>query len=395
LKPNKYLLFLLLTVVVYGLIEYYRPKPIDWTPTYSNKHTRPFGTQALYELLPEVMNHQPVTSVRMPVDNQLTETTLPRRSNYVFVCQTLRLYPSEQKALLAYVQRGNNVFLSAYEFPADLSRKLGFKASLKAPFLRDTTVGVNFSNPALKAPANYRFPYDDGRNFLTVKTAKNITVLGRNSRQEPVFLKIQHGKGTFYIHNLPLAFTNYYVLDPKTADYAFKTLSYLPPLPTLWDEYQKQGRFDEEDQTPLRYVLTQPALTWAYYLILASLVLYVLFAGKRTQRIIPVVEPLKNTSLEFVQTIGRLYFQRGDHANLAQKKIGHFLLFVRERFQLATTVPDEDFKQTLARKSGVPVEEVNALFSQIALTGQQARISEYELLRINQLIDNFYHQVKA
>ncbi len=394
LKPNKYLLFLITTIVAYGLFEFYRPKPIDWNPTYTNKDKIPFGTRVLFDLLPDVMNQQPVKSLRLPVYNHLSDSTLPARSNYIFVCHTLKLSGFDRKKLLEYANQGNTVFISAYEFPDSLARLLGFRADLKRPTLRDTTLGMNFTNPELKNRIDYHFRHDDGRNFLVTTKASQTTVLGRNARNEPIFIKIQYGKGAFFIHNLPLAFTNFYVLDSSTADYAYKALSYLPARPTFWDEYQKLGRFDEDEQSLLRYILTQPPLTWAYYLTILGLLLYVIFAGKRTQRVIPLVEPLKNTSLAFVQNVGRLYFQRADHGNLAQKKIQYFLAYVREQFGLNTAMPDEEFKLALARKSGVSEPDVQALFRQIAFSQQQI-MSEYDLIRLNELIENFYIQAKA
>ncbi|WP_128545664.1 DUF4350 domain-containing protein [Larkinella soli] len=394
LKPNRYLLIFVLTLVAYGLFEYYRPKPIDWTPTYMNKDRIPFGARVVYEVLPEVMNGAPVTQVRMPVYNHLSDTKRPPRSNYIFICHAVKFSRFDREKLLTYVREGNQVFLSAYEFPDSLASVLGFTADLKMPTLRDTTLGVNFSNPALRSPADYHFRHDDGRNYLKIKNPSNITVLGRNARNEPVFLKITYGKGAIYIHNLPLAFTNYYLLDRPTEEYAYRALSYLPPVPTYWDEYQKQGRFSEDEQSTLRYALSRPPLAWAYYLSLAGLLLYAVFAGKRTQRVIPVVEPLRNTSLEFVQTVGRLYFQRGDHDNLAQKKIQYFLTFVREQYGLNTSFPDEAFKQALSRKSGVPEEDVHELFRRIAFARQQSRLSEYDLLELNRLIENFYKYAK-
>ena len=94
----------------------------------------------------------------------------------------------------------------------------------------------------------------------------------------------------------------------------------------------RESGFDADQQSIFRYIFTQPALTWAYYLVLIGLLFYALFAGKRTQRVIPVVEPPRNTSLEFAQTVGRLYFQQGDHDNLARKKIQYFLAGLRERY---------------------------------------------------------------
>lgn len=394
MKPNKYLLLLVAIAVAYTAFEYYRPKPLDRTATYANKDKIPFGTRALYELLPRTLGQPSVKTLRVPAYNHLTETRLPARSTYVSICETFNADANDRRALLQYVSRGNTAFISAYYFSDSLAIALGFRARVQPTKLRDTTLVTNFTNPILRKATGYNFAEDDGRNYFIVKRPSSTTVLGRNARQEPVFMKISYGKGFFYVHTLPLAFTNYYVLDPPTADYAFKALSYLPVQPTFWDEYQNQGRFDEDQQSIFRYIVTQPALKWAYYLILIGLPLYALFAGKRTQRIIPVVEPPRNTSLEFAKTIGRLYFQQGDHDNLTRKKIQYFLANLRERYHLNTNTLDKEFADTLTRKSGAPADEVAALMQLIRAAQRSTLLSEYELISLNRAIENFNHQTE-
>lgn len=391
---SKYFWFLTLTIVGYGLFEYYRPKPIDWSPSYSNKDKIPFGTQALYELLPDIFGRQPVESLRVPIYNHLTESKIPAQSNYIFVCQNFSIDKNDRVQLLNYVKKGNNAFISAYDFPDTLLKILNVRATLKAPSLRDTALVMNFVNPAFKKPKGYVFSQDDGRNYFVIKKAENVTVLAQNARNEPIFLKIGYGKGYFYLHNLPLALTNYYALDSVTTDFAFKSLSYLPVQPTYWDEYLKQGRFGDNEQSIFRFVMTQPPLQWAYYLILFGLFIFAVFAGKRTQRIIPMVEVPKNTSLEFVQTIGKMYFQQGDHANIAQKKIQHLLLYIRERFGIRTHDLNDEFKEALTQKTGIPRLDIDVLFGEIAHAERSGIITEYALLSLNRRIEDFYQKTK-
>lgn len=393
MRPNKYLLFLLATVVAYVLFEYYKPKPIDWSPSYQNNETIPFGTQGVYELLPSLMRQQSVESTRLPVYNLLTESKLPNKSNYIAVCQSFDAGAIDTRELLGYVAKGNTVFLSAYSFSDTLSRALGFKADVKDPFKADTTLRSNFVLPALMHQGGYNFRHDDGRNFLVVKKPKSgITVLARNARNEAIFIKIPHGKGFVYIHNLPLALTNYYLFQPASADYMAKAFSFLPAQPTYWDEYQKQGRFGDDEQSVLRYIHTQPALDWAYYIVLFGLLLYVIFAGKRTQRIIPVVVPPRNTSLEFVKTVGRLYFQQGNHDNVTNKKIRYFLATLRERYGLNTSVLDAEFTHTLTHKSGAPAEVVERLVLMLNQANRAAYLTEADLRVINAAMETFTEQ---
>ncbi len=391
---NKYLWFLIVVLVGYGLFEYYRPKPLDWNATYANKDKIPFGTQAFFELLPDVFKNQPITVLREPVYNHLTEGKLPERSTYLFVNRSFEVDGNDYRELLRYAKRGNTVFVSAYYFSDTLMKALGVKAELKEFSMRDTTLNMNFVNPAFKKVGGYVFSQDDGRNYFSIKNPRNVVVLARNARKEPIFLSVKYGEGTFYLHTLPLALTNYYVLRAPTSDFAFKSMSYLPLQPIYWDEYQKQGRFGENEQSLLRYVMSQPALKWAYYLTLFGLVLFTVFAGKRTQRVIPIVTAPANTSLEFVQTIGQMYFQQGNHAQIAQQKIKHLMAYVASRFYLKTSTIDEDFLETLAKKSGFPRSEINTLFGEIEKAEKSVRLSEYGLLHLNKLIENFYEATR-
>jgi hypothetical protein len=393
LKPNKYIVILLATITAYMLFEYYRPKPIDWQDTYENDDKIPFGAKVVYDLLPDIMQQATIQTIRLPLYNFFTEKKTAEPSNYVAICRDFSIDDNDQEKLLRYVKRGNNAFISAYGIPDTLGSVLGFKASVKELKLRDTTLLQNFSNQKLRNASGYNFLHDDGRNYLEIIKNQNITVLGRNARKEPVFIQVQYGKGKFFIHNLPIAFTNYYLLAPKTSDYPFKALSYLPALPTYWDEYQKQGRFDEDQQSIFRYIRSQPALNWAYYLVAFGLIFYALFAGKRTQRIIPVLEPLRNTSLDFVKSVGRLYFQQGDHDNLARKKIQFFLAEIRERYGLNTTVLDKEFIETLAQKSGAPPNETRELVRLLRNAQKSISLSEFDLLTLNEAIERFKQTV--
>jgi hypothetical protein len=143
-------------------------------------------------------------------------------------------------------------------------------------------------------------------------------------------------------------------------------------------------------RTPLRYVLSQEPLRWAYYLALSGVILFVVFNGRRRQRIIPVIPPKTNTTLEFVETVGRLYFQHGDHKNMAEKKIAHFLDYVRAHYYLKTDVFDQALCEKLAEKSGVEVEAVSALFKQIESIHAQPQISAAGLSELSRAIERFY-----
>jgi hypothetical protein len=192
---------------------------------------------------------------------------------------------------------------------------------------------------------------------------------------------------------MPLAYTNYNMLYRQNAQYISKTLSYLPVQHTYWHEYYKD--FKAEPQTPLRYIISQPALKWALYLSLGALVLFIAFEAKRKQRIIPVIKPLTNTTLEFTETVGRLYFQYKDHKNIADKKITYFLDYLRTHFYVKTIEIDDSLYSKLADKTGIDKIEITKLFELITMISNKRNVSEEDLLTLNSQIEQFQRKSKG
>ncbi|MBC3540946.1 DUF4350 domain-containing protein [Rufibacter sediminis] len=389
-----YALGLGLLFAIFVVVEYYRPKPIDWNQTFSNKDKIPYGTFVLFDLLPDLFPGQPVTSVRLPVVNQVEdhanlEDSTAKPVNYLFVNATTQVDKLELETLLEFVAAGNHVFLSAHRFSPALQDALGFKADDSKKAKQDS-LGLVFTHPSLQKNKPVRYAWEKVSRILTLDSEHKTTVLGQNTAGEANFVQIVFGKGSFFISSVPLAFTNYHVLEPSQTRYAAVALSHLPVRPVWWDEYQKQGAVGSG--SPFRVLLNHEALAWAYYLALGSLLLFVLFESKRTQRIIPVIEKPRNTTLEFVRVIGNLYFQTRDHRVIADKKITYFLEYLRLHYHEATTVLDKELQDQIVKKSGVPPVEVADLFRVIQYVRTTDALEEQNLWQLNRQLESFYRQ---
>ncbi|HNP06071.1 MAG TPA: hypothetical protein PKN99_00515, partial [Cyclobacteriaceae bacterium] len=167
--------------------------------------------------------------------------------------------------------------------------------------------------------------------------------------------------------------------------FASQSLSYLKEQKLVWTEFYHLGRM--EAGTPLRFILTQESLTWAYSITITSILLLILFESKRKQRVIPIIPPIKNTTLEFASTIGNLYYQRGDHKNIAEKKIVFFFDTLRSRFHLSMTSIDD--LSHVARKTGNDEKSTSILFENIQNIQKKHEITSEELIALNKQIEDF------
>ena len=191
------------------------------------------------------------------------------------------------------------------------------------------------------------------------------------------------------MHAAPMAFTNYFTLTENNSRYIEQALSYLPKnaKAVYWDEYYKIGRGGPS--TPLRVILSKPPLKAAYFLALASIILFLVFQSKRKQRVIPILEKPRNATMDFVETVSRVYYNQQNHRNIALKKVTYLLDQVRTSYGLQTQLLDEAFEKRLSHKSGVSINVIRDLVGMIHRVRSNETVLAPELMHFSRLIDEF------
>ncbi len=242
---------------------------------------------------------------------------------------------------------------------------------------------------------------DESYSDEITKNEENDNIASKNELLN--FIRVKHGKGYFYFHRNPVLFTNYYLIQEDGKKYVERALSYLPEGDILWDErshfYKRSNNLGELGKrdispSPLSYILSQESFPWGYYTLLVSALLFIIFRGKRMQRIIPILRKEENTSLEFTKTVGQLYYLQKDHKRLSQLKIRLFFDYIRTHYYMNTQHIDEDFRKKLSERSGINRELIDLLLSDIQKVNGQHEVSEWLLRKIHTQIQEFYTNCK-
>lgn len=385
-----YIIFLLLVFILAILVEQNQPKKIDWKESYTGYDKVPYGCYIVKQVLQEAFPHTTIVTSKDPIYTTFKKS--PKQPiNYILVNNRMSIDETETDKLLQLVENGSNVFISAYEIYGALADTLHFQTDIN---WNDSSTYVNYVNPSIKFHKPFHFSKLRTLAFFNSIDTTNTIVLGtclNQDQQEQInFIKITKGKGAFYINTFPEAFTNYSLLEEKAIPYVAGLLSYLPDYDIYWDEYYKVGK--RIVSSPLRYILSQEALKWAYYVFIFSVLFFLFFKAKRTQRIIPIVTPLRNTTVDFVQTIGKLYFEKHDHKDIAEKKITYFFDYIRTEYREKNIVFTKQFYQTMAEKSAIALDEVEKLFAYIENVRKSNSISDQQLNTLNYLIEKFHQK---
>jgi hypothetical protein len=390
MKDWKYIAYIAILVGLLVLLLLSKSKQYDWTVTFSPEDKNPYGGYALNELLPTALGGQRVVHSFKTLYE--SKDSLRGRSLFI-LCKSFVPDRPDTEVLLKHVHDGATVFISADFFYGAFADTLGiytgdsfFQGEARL-FGKDTT---RLRVVAAGTDSIQTYAIKRGNAFRYFQRVDSVPawVLAKNDLYQPVSIRVAWGKGKLILNCTPMLFTNLHLLEGENHRFAAHLLSYLPAREAWWSEYYHLGRM--EIATPLRFILQTEPLRWAYYLTIGALLLFIVFEAKRKQRVIPILRPLANTTLEFIGTIGLLYYQRADHKNMAEKKAQFFFDYVRTHWGISVSPTHPDFKTALMRKSGMDEATVQALLSTLQSYAAKAQLSGEELTYLCTLIDRFY-----
>ncbi len=133
-----------------------------------------------------------------------------------------------------------------------------------------------------------------------------------------------------------------------------------------------------------------PGLKWGLLTAIFTLLLYVLLEMRRKQRFIPVITRPRNDSLDFVKTIGRLYYDKGDHKNLCKKMSAYFLEHVRNRYKLPTSELNNDFIKNLQFKTGLNEADIQGIVFFMRDLEKTNVVNDRQLAWFHKQLESFY-----
>ena len=217
-------------------------------------------------------------------------------------------------------------------------------------------------------------------------------------KKVPAAVSVPYGKGEVIFVSSPLLFTNYGMLEGNTFVYIFRLMSYLADLPVYRTEaYVKTDAMLVAEQSPFREFIKRPPLRWALYLALLGVVLFMIFTARRRQRVIPIMSKPANRSLEFIQLIGTLYYQRKDHVNLVRKKFKLFAEELRKTagVDISDVNTDDSEYLLLAEKTGMNSDRLKKVIRQIRLVlHSEGNISVEEMRSLIDAMDAIVRHAK-
>lgn len=459
MKSSRNFLFAMLVLfVLFCLLQVNLPKKFVWSPTFSHVDKQPLGCFVFDSVLTQSLpNGYHVTKKTF---FQLDQEHAKEKISVLMVVDQQDLKQLDVKYLCNIARRGGKVMVVASSsfddgrntdtvvvdelertFKVKIEDGLyfslrGILAGLKAHDndMYDTIYWNN--RETMYAAQSYRMFYNMVGGTLFVdsvpkvkRLAYTLSTAGYDYRQDslyvgeftgfdtivdekerieridtfaikkvPTAVSVPYGKGEVIFVSSPLLFTNYGMLEGNTSVYIFRLMSYLADLPVYRTEaYVKTDAMLVAEQSPFREFIKRPPLRWALYLALLGVVLFMIFTARRRQRVIPIMSKPANRSLEFIQLIGTLYYQRKDHVDLVRKKFKLFAEELRKTAGVDISDVNTDDREylLLAEKTGMNSDRLKKVIRQIRLVlHSEGNISVEEMRSLIDAMDTIVRHAK-
>ena len=401
----------ILIIGIYFFIAYMReflPK-YRWYETYNYTDENPYGLKHTYDLFKAGMKDSSFILIDKKPSEILNKNA--KNSSYIFIGANWIMDSLSVERLCDFVRKGNYAFISSYNSPKEIVKKK-FYDKPEIPSYKgfmDSSVNTRFLDPQGKEYSKSFFFYfqvlkkkslhywlhtdlEKLADSLDIHGIEPVSVINNNFVN---CYKFPYGRGVFIFHTTPLMLTNYHVVRQEGFDYMNELFSTMKKENIYWDEYSKAPHFlwqqnGRADESPLRFILSQKSLRWAWYLSLIAIILYLVFNSKREQQLIPLMPENKNTSVEFVKAVGMLHYQLKAHSVLADEILKLFLAYNKNKYGISPQLERELLITEITKRSGVAELLVRDIFKKHLAVRYNPAPEPVDLINLHSLTELFY-----
>ena len=455
MRKNSKVIILFVAIILIALLLYsFLSKRTNWSETYDDLSTEPYGTLVVKKLLQKQSEGYNFEELSKSNNFYLDKFAKSTGQNYIFLGGGFWIDSVHTAQLFRFIENGNNAFICSYAFSDEIDKVLARIDTMRYPEVefedstksKNSLIQVDIKQASLNSSyANYydsislhlihpdfkdvdsskiiSYRYDGSvyphyfsaykiNNFkkpedvIPIGIQKkedfnpDLSLSSNYSRSNFNFFKVKIGKGTLFLHSTPLIFTNYYLRDTANLTYSARVFSHLSQSNIIWDSKNRYSREYVENKnrqlnnfigrsSPLQFILKQPALRKAWFILLALVIIYIVFTSKRVQRIIPVNNAPKNENLQLLQLLALRGWRNKEYNATVYELFQQFKMFVKKRYRAEYKENNPEFVTQLSESSNIPTHVIQKITGTY-FSATATAIKEHELVEMFEALRAFY-----
>lgn len=371
----------------------------NWELSLDKNSKEPYGCYIAYQNLTDIFTNAVIRSN----DNFFTRVKKINQSNsrkkslVISVTNQFNLSESDLDELMRYIMNGNSALILSNNFSDTLLNYFSLQTKLI-----DTSSSLKYLMPLSEVTMPIDISFEDSIKSFSYKGImpnhyfdtlinedfdNTIEWIGRIDKTKRNNLLEYINKGKIIIGHTPTALCNYFLLQQNNKQYYEYLLSHFSK--NISEVYWISKLIQMPSLQERSSILNFPPFFKAFLVIVALLLLYTLFEAKRRQRIVENLPPLENASLEFVETVGQLYYNKGDHKNLAEKMILFYLENIRTKHNVTTRELNDALAKVLSHKLNHSEVETKSFISYLNYIRTQPTLVETDIQFLFQQLKKF------
>lgn len=349
----------IITFLVYFLVGgcNFNDRVVDWYPYYKIERTEPYGlfvfNAEIEKMSPKLAEIDRLNeSVTRHYDKQTESNTkgyYNRRRTYLYIDEADKMNKQSKDAIKQLAYDGHYVFISSHSiFDEEFIDHFAFeyqKDFLTINYEADTLYFLSAEQKILASSDRIR----SLENFYIIDTTWALPLgyyqFEKGGKAYCNFMALRYGTGVLFLHSNPEVFTNYFLLKDKNYNYTESVASFWGGGEIKW--FVNYTQEYDENYGLLSYMMKQPALKTAWYMLWLLLLVAVFTYAKRTQRIIPIVLPKQNFSVDYAKRLAQFHLLQKNYHGLIEKQLLVLLDKLRSEYRMDTSQIDESFAERM------------------------------------------------
>jgi len=389
------------------------PDKFTWYPTFSHENDQPYDFSLVRNSMSASFEGQYLQFQDFSEDSLSVD---PTESMFFYLAGNDYLDSLEADRILNFAENGGQVFISSrsqnkiledifkyclpddgeIENPRDFDIVKFKKAKRISPRLSGAPQAIDrIVNWQIRdEERRYEWAYYD----LSECNTDDFSITGEFISIGEVYnnmIEIKFGRGVLVFHSNPLIFTNihfkkkeiYEHVNEVLKKYSRDKLVYYNPKLT---RNRIGGGGHSIPESPLKFILNNPPLKWAWYLLLSLVFLFVINFLRRDQRSVPVLQVPENETANYLDVVSKLYQKEGKHKHIVALKERLLFQFLRNRYGLTSSKFDDVFIKKASQNLEMDENYLTVFFKDIERAKNNSSLTEADLLKLNSKIKAFY-----
>ena len=395
----------LVVIALLTILNGNQAKRYNWNPTFKQDGSEPYD----FKLFNTTLQASYPDSDYQVVTNLYTDTSFLMAQNglTVLLDPYFQLDSIEISKLLKSAENGNKVFICSIKparvleylrpncFIDNSSPLKERRGKIIKPSVRNKQASPDISYSIKKEKQRFAWTYFDFENCpdASIERIGSFKSIGESYTN---FVKLDYGKGSIYLHTSPLVFTNIHFKKKEVFQHSQEIFSMLPHERIYYvdTEYESQssgnGDTPRISESPLRFILSNPPLKWAWYLIIALTILYVINAVRRSQKAIPVFTLPENETANYLDVVSRLYQKEGNHKHIIGIQEKLLKRYLRNKYRLNLDRADANIYNEAALRLQLNAGYLKETFVALDRAKNNSTLSDEEFKTIIEKIKEFY-----